>query len=302
MSKRIRTRLDAVDELHDDRLMRSDLRDDAPAHLRPGAADRPDGRQDRQRPRSDRPARLAPGAARRSGTRCADVGEHALRSLADSTAGSIPSPRSSTGAIVDEPPIDPARRRDDPARLTPTSTSCGRPARMGSRGSRASKPTERERTGIKSLKVGYNRSSATTSRSRKPNLPARPGGLHPQADDCRTPSGSSRRSSRSTRRRSSARRRRPLELEYELFGEVREQVADEAERIQDAASAVAELDVLAALAEVARGERLRAAGGRRRRRRSMIRERPASRWSSELRQERVRAERQPARLRRATSF
>ena len=51
-----------------------------------------------------------------------------------------------------------------------------------------------------------------------------------------------------------------LEIEKRIFNVLRQQTADQAQRIRATATAVAELDVAAALAQVAAGESLHASG------------------------------------------
>ena len=105
-------------------------------------------------------------------------------------------------ALVDEPPASLADGGLIRKGSRPTSTrSAGRPSTRGA-GSKVSRSSERERTGIRGLKVGYNQCLATTSRS-----------ATPIAKRCRWRTSASRRwsapsatsplSSRSTRRSSS---------------------------------------------------------------------------------------------------
>jgi len=110
---------------------------------------------------------------------------------------------------------------------------------------------ERRRTGITSLKVGYNRVFGYYIEVTKPNLHLVPedyirkqtlsGGerfVTPELKDyeARVISAESRLS----------------ELEYQLFTEIRDEISGYAERLQTTASAIAELDVYQSLAYVAR--------------------------------------------------
>jgi DNA mismatch repair protein MutS len=109
---------------------------------------------------------------------------------------------------------------------------------------------ERERTGIDSLSVGYNQVHGYYIEVTKPNLDRVP-------DDYtrrQTLKNSERFYTPELKRREDeiiGAAERADSLEYDLFRAVRRAVADEAERVQDVADALAELDTLAALAEVA---------------------------------------------------
>ncbi|WP_129112650.1 DNA mismatch repair protein MutS [Halegenticoccus tardaugens] len=109
---------------------------------------------------------------------------------------------------------------------------------------------ERERTGIDSLDVGYNQVHGYYIEVTNPNLDAVP-------DDYtrrQTLKNSERFYTPELKRREDeilGAAERADALEYELFCEVRAAVADEAERVQALADALAALDVLATLAAVA---------------------------------------------------
>jgi DNA mismatch repair protein MutS len=109
---------------------------------------------------------------------------------------------------------------------------------------------ERERTGIDSLSVGYNQVHGYYIEVTKPNLDRVP-------DDYtrrQTLKNSERFYTPELKRREDeiiGAAERADSLEYDLFREVRSEVAAEAERIQDVADALAELDTLATLADVA---------------------------------------------------
>jgi DNA mismatch repair protein MutS len=109
---------------------------------------------------------------------------------------------------------------------------------------------ERERTGVDSLKVGHNSVHGYYIEVTNPNLDSVP-------DDYtrrQTLKNSERFYTPELKQREDEILRaesRADDLEYELFREVRATVADESERVQAVADALAELDVLASLAEVA---------------------------------------------------
>jgi DNA mismatch repair protein MutS len=110
---------------------------------------------------------------------------------------------------------------------------------------------ERERTGIKKLKVGYNKVFGYYI-----DIPR-------SAGDVEVPEEYIRKQTLVSNERYFTPELKELEntllsagdrlaqLEYDLFSQVREQVAQQVERIQAAADAVAELDCLCSLAEVA---------------------------------------------------
>ncbi len=109
---------------------------------------------------------------------------------------------------------------------------------------------ERERTGIKNLKVGYNSVFGYY-------LDVTKSYLHLVPDDYirkQTTANSERFITPPLKEMESkvlGANEKAAELEYQLFCEVRSKVADEAVRVGKVARAVAELDVLAALAEIA---------------------------------------------------
>ncbi|GAB6100747.1 DNA mismatch repair protein MutS [Halanaerocella petrolearia] len=109
---------------------------------------------------------------------------------------------------------------------------------------------ERERTGITSLKVGHNKVHGYYIEVTKANLDAVP------EDYVRkqTLSNSERYIIPELKEKESlilGAQENSKELEYELFVEVREKVAQETERIQQSATVLAELDALLSLSEVA---------------------------------------------------
>jgi DNA mismatch repair protein MutS len=111
--------------------------------------------------------------------------------------------------------------------------------------------SERERTGIKSLKIGYSRVFGYFIEVTRPNLDAVP------KDYVRrqTLANAERFITPELKEREAAILRaeeRLKELEYELFCQVRELAASEAARIQTTAGALSALDALLSLAEAAR--------------------------------------------------
>jgi DNA mismatch repair protein MutS len=109
---------------------------------------------------------------------------------------------------------------------------------------------ERERTGIDSLKVGHNSVHGYYIEVTNPNLDAVPDDYERR----QTLKNSERFYTPELKEREDEILRaesRADDLEHELFREVRSTVADESERVQTVADALARLDVLAALAEVA---------------------------------------------------
>ncbi|MEW8977478.1 MAG: DNA mismatch repair protein MutS [Symbiobacterium sp.] len=109
---------------------------------------------------------------------------------------------------------------------------------------------ERERTGIKSLKIGYNKVFGYYLSVTRANLAMVP------ADYIRKQTLANEERFITPELKELEEKvlhadERLMELEYELFVEIRQQVAAEVSRIQQSARAVAELDVLASFAEVA---------------------------------------------------
>jgi len=109
---------------------------------------------------------------------------------------------------------------------------------------------ERERTGIKSLKVGYNQVFGYYIEVTKPNLHLVPEGYQRR----QTMANAERFITPELKEYESkvlGAEERILALEQELFEELRRRVVAETERIQQAAQVVARADVLAAFAEAA---------------------------------------------------
>ncbi|APW98266.1 DNA mismatch repair protein MutS [Halobiforma lacisalsi AJ5] len=109
---------------------------------------------------------------------------------------------------------------------------------------------ERERTGIDSLKVGYNSVHGYYIEVTNPNLDSVPDDYQRR----QTLKNSERFVTPELKEREDeivGAEERADELEYELFRDVRRTVADEVERVQDLADALATLDALVSLATVA---------------------------------------------------
>ncbi|ARP42292.1 DNA mismatch repair protein MutS [Geobacillus thermodenitrificans] len=109
---------------------------------------------------------------------------------------------------------------------------------------------EREVTGIKSLKVGYNRVFGYYIEVTKPNLPLIPEGRYERKQ---TLANAERFITAELKEKEALileAEEKSVELEYELFVAIREQVKEYIPRLQTLAKAIAELDVLQALATV----------------------------------------------------
>lgn len=109
---------------------------------------------------------------------------------------------------------------------------------------------ERERTGVRNLKVGYNSVFGYYIEVTRPNLHLVPEDYirkqtTTNAERFITPS------LKEVEAKVIGADEKAAELEYQVFCEVRARVADEARRVAKVARAVAEIDVLSALAEVA---------------------------------------------------
>ena len=110
---------------------------------------------------------------------------------------------------------------------------------------------ERRRTGVKSLKVGYNQVFGYYIEVTRPNL----GAVPPEYERRQTLANAERFVTPELKEREAVilgAEERLASLEYEIFVSVRERAAAEAARIQATAGAVATLDCLLALAEAAR--------------------------------------------------
>jgi DNA mismatch repair protein MutS len=153
-------------------------------------------------------------------------------------------------ALVDEPPIssrdggiikDGFNREIDSLRLI---------KREGKKWIAELESKEKKRTGINSLKVGYNQIFGYYIEVTKPNLP-----LVPQSYIRKQTLANAERfitpELKEYEEKILGAEDRILELEKELFEEIREKVAKESERIRQTASLIAELDVLCSLAHIA---------------------------------------------------
>jgi len=110
--------------------------------------------------------------------------------------------------------------------------------------------SERERSGIKSLKVGYNQVFGYYIEVTKPNLALAP----PDYIRKQTLANAERFITPALKEYEAkvlGAREKMVELEYELFCDLRRQVASQADRLQAAAALVARADVLATFAELA---------------------------------------------------
>lgn len=109
---------------------------------------------------------------------------------------------------------------------------------------------ERERTGIKSLKVGFNKVFGYYLEVTKANLHLVPENYHRK----QTLANAERFITPELKEKESLileAAEKSVALEYELFIQIRQQIAEQMERIQKSAAILAETDVLAALAVIA---------------------------------------------------
>jgi DNA mismatch repair protein MutS len=153
-------------------------------------------------------------------------------------------------AITDEPPVSVTEGGVIKTGFDGSVDEFRRAATEGKRWIAALEAKERERTGIKSLKVGYNKVFGYYIEVTNANLLA-------AADDYirkQTLAGAERFITPELKEMESkvlGAEEKLTALEYELFSGVRRQVAAEVVRIQSSARAVAELDALDSLAEAA---------------------------------------------------
>lgn len=153
-------------------------------------------------------------------------------------------------ALVDDPPAlvkEGGIIRDG---FSPELDRLRRAAREGKEWIAALEQKERARTGIKSLKVGFNRVFGYYIEVTKANLSQVP----PDYERRQTLASGERYVTPALKEMESQilnAEERAEALEYELFVRIRQAVADELPRLQRVAGALAELDVFAALAEVA---------------------------------------------------
>ncbi|BDG42801.1 DNA mismatch repair protein MutS [Saccharococcus caldoxylosilyticus] len=114
---------------------------------------------------------------------------------------------------------------------------------------------ERERTGIKSLKVGYNRVFGYYIEVTKPNLHLLPKGRYERKQ---TLANAERFITQELKEKEALileAEEKSMELEYELFVDIRERVKQYIPRLQSLAKAVSELDVLQSFATVSEERR-----------------------------------------------
>ena len=153
-------------------------------------------------------------------------------------------------AIADEPPVALTEGGILKDGYHPEVDELRRIARDGKAWIAQVEARERDRTGIKSLKIGYNKVFGYYLAVTKPNLPLVP----PDYIRKQTLANEERFITpelKELEEKVLHAAERVMSLEYELFLEIRERVAAEVTRIQQSARAVAELDVLASFAEVA---------------------------------------------------
>ncbi len=153
-------------------------------------------------------------------------------------------------AIVDDPP---ATLREGGIIRSSFSTEVSELRELRGRGQEwiaAFEAEERSRTGIKSLKVGYNRVLGYYIEVTRPNLHLVP----PHYQRKQTLANAERfvtEELKNWEAKVLGAEERLQELEYEIFCQVREEVASELDKLQETARALAELDVLAGFAELA---------------------------------------------------
>ncbi len=111
---------------------------------------------------------------------------------------------------------------------------------------------EREETGIKSLKIGYNRVFGYYIEVTKSNLHLVPEGRYIRKQTLANAERYVTPELKEREERILHAAEKSVEMEYELFTNVRAKVAKEVLRLQELAGKVAELDVLRAFAQVAR--------------------------------------------------
>ena len=153
-------------------------------------------------------------------------------------------------AIEEEPPVSITEGGVIKTGFHPQVDELRTAAREGKNWIAALEARERERTGIKSLKVGYNKVFGYYISVTNANL----GAVPPTYIRKQTLAGEERFITpelKEMEEKVLGSDERLMALEYQLFVEIRGRVAREVARIQQSAHAVAELDVLAAFAEVA---------------------------------------------------
>ncbi|HEX6971220.1 MAG TPA: DNA mismatch repair protein MutS, partial [Limnochordia bacterium] len=153
-------------------------------------------------------------------------------------------------ALVDDPPISVREGGLIRPGYSAEVDACRQAHREGRRWIAALEESERERTGIKSLKIGFNKVFGYYIEITRPNLPDVP----PEYERRQTLANAERFVTPELKEKEAlilGAEERGAALEYALFVELREGVARAAGRIQATARLIAEIDVYHALARVA---------------------------------------------------
>jgi DNA mismatch repair protein MutS len=155
-----------------------------------------------------------------------------------------------TAAIVDEPPAALKEGGLIRAGYSEALDTLRTSSRDGKEWIASLEATERERTGIKSLKVGYNSVFGYYIEVTKPNATYVPGDYTRK----QTTANGERYITPELKDKEAmilGAEEQIIDLEFRLFSELREAIGKEAARVLTVATAIAELDVLAAFAETA---------------------------------------------------
>lgn len=251
--ERINRRLDAVEALHDDPLTRGDVRD----ALR--------GMADLERLM----ARISTGTAnardlvalRESlekvpdvAARAAQIESQPIRDLLSELDGLPEVADLLTRAIVDEPPLTLREGNLIADGFDSDLDELRQITRGGKNWIAELETAERERTGIKSLKVGYNAVFGYYIEVSRPNLPLAP----PEYIRKQTTANGERFITPDLKEMEAkvlGAQEKIAEREYDLFCRVRDEAATHAASVLHVAQAVARLDVICALAHVAQASR-----------------------------------------------
>lgn len=155
-----------------------------------------------------------------------------------------------TAAIIDEPPVSVREGGMIKTGYNPEVDQLRGASRDGKKWLAGLETRERERTGVKSLKVGFNKVFGYYIEVTNPNLSLVPDDYQRKqtlanAERFLTPE------LKEYEAMILGAEERVVALEYDLFVQVREEVGAQTDRIQQTAHALAELDVLASLAEAA---------------------------------------------------
>jgi DNA mismatch repair protein MutS len=247
--KRINRRLDAVEELHGDALIRGELRDEL------------NGMQDLERLMSrivaeSANARDLVGLAQslRKLPALAAVLQNTnaerLKTLSSAIEFLEPLVELIEDAIVPEPPLTVREGGVIAPGYSAELDELRSASKDGKSWIASLEADERERTGIKNLKVGYNAVFGYYLEVTKPNLH-----LVPEDYIRKQTTVNAERFITPALKEMEAKvlgaDEKAADLEYQIFCEVRSKVADEAVKVGKVARAVAEVDVLSALAETA---------------------------------------------------